>query len=355
MSLPFVQKYHVAKYLLSQKLRGREYYPLVLMLEPLFRCNLACSGCGKIDYPEEILDRRLSIEECFAAIEECGAPVVSIAGGEPLIHEDMPQIVAGLVKRKKFIYLCTNGLLLRNRLQDYTPSPYLTFSLHLDGNRKRHDALAGRPGIFDSAVEAIQVTRARGFRFTVNCTLYEGVTAREAAEFFDYVMTLGAEGITVSPGYNYPYASQRGMFLQRNDSKQLFREIFKLGKGRKWKFNQSSLFLDFLAGNQTYQCTPSGNPTRNVLGWQRPCYLLAESHAPSFRVLMEETDWNQYGPGRHAQCTHCMLHSGFEATAVIDTLAHPLKALCVLLRGPRTDGPFAPDAAGDQAAAIREP
>ena len=356
MSVPFIQKYRIAQYLLGQKLRGEQRYPLVLMLEPLFRCNLACFGCGKIGYPEEILDRRLSVEECFAAVDECGAPVVSIAGGEPLIHKDMPRIVAGLVKRKRFIYLCTNGLLLKTRLQDYAPSLYLTLSLHLDGHRKRHDALVGRLGVFDSAVEAIQLAHAKGFRFIVNCTLYEEVTAKEVGEFFDFVMTLGAEGITVSPGYSYPHASQKEMFLQRSHSKQLFRDIFKLGKGRKrkWKFNQSSLFLDFLAGNQTYQCTPWGNPTRNVLGWQKPCYLLAEGYATSFRALMGETDWSQYGPGRHPQCTHCMLHSGFEATAVKDTLAHPLKALYVFLRGPGTEGSFAPDTAENQAAAICE-
>ena len=354
MSIPFIQKYRIARYLFGQKLRGERRYPLVLMLEPLFRCNLACFGCGKIGYAEDILDRRLSVEECFAAVEECGAPIVSIAGGEPLIHKDMPQIVAGLVKRKKFIYLCTNGLLLRNHLRDYTPSPYLTFSLHLDGQRERHDALVGRPGIFDSAVDALRLAHAKGFRFIVNCTLFEGITAQEIGEFFDFVMTLGAEGITVSPGYNYPLASQKEMFLQRSRSKQIFREIFKMGKGRNWEFNQSSLFLDFLAGNQTYQCTPWGNPTRNVLGWQMPCYPLAEGYTPSFRALMEETDWDQYGPGRHPQCTYCMLHSGFEATAVKDTLAHPLKALYVFLHGPRTEGPFAPDPAENQTAAICE-
>ncbi len=349
MSVPLIQKYRIARYLLGRKLRGEQHYPLVLMLEPLFRCNLACFGCGKINYPKEILDCRLSVEECLAAVEECGAPVVSIAGGEPLMHKDMPQIVNGLVKRKKFVYLCTNGLLLKAHLKDYTPSLYFTFSLHLDGNRKRHDAVVGRPGVFDTAVDAIRLAHAQGFRCIVNCTLYEGVAAEEIGEFFDFVMSLGAEGITVSPGYNYPNAKQQGMFLQRSQSKQVFRDIFELGKGRGWKFNQSSLFLDFLAGNRNYQCMPTGNPTRNVLGWQRPCYLLAESYAPSYRALVEETDWNKYGPGRHPQCIHCMLHSGFEASAVKDTLTHPLQALYVFLHGPRTQGPFAPDDAEDQA------
>lgn len=288
------------------------------------------------------------MEECFAAVEECDAPVVSIAGGEPLIHSGMPRIVGGLVKGGRFVYLCTNGLLLKSHLADYTPSPYLTLSVHLDGLRERHDALVGRSGVFDSAVEAMELLSTRGFRFVVNCTLYAGATAAEVGKFFDFVQVLGSQGMTVSPGYRSAGASQKEMFLQRTQSKMIFREIFKMGKGRKWKFNQSSLFLDFLAGNQIYQCTPWGNPTRNVLGWQRPCYLFAESYAPSFRALMEDTNWERYGPGRHPQCTQCMLHSGFEATAVRDTLAHPLKALCVSLRGPKTEGPFAPDPAETQ-------
>ena len=239
------------------------------MLEPLFRCNLSCAGCGKIDYPEEILNRRLSVDECLSAVEECGSPIVSIAGGEPLIHKEMPQIVAGIVRGKKFVYLCTNGLLLNTHIEDYTPSAYLTISIHLDGNRERHDALAGQPGVYDRAVEAIQLARAKGFRVTVNCTLYDGMTAQETAGHFDFVMSLGVEGITVSPGFFYVRASQKELFLNCARSKQLFRDIFKIGKGRKWRFNQSSFFLDFLAGNQSYQCTPWGNPTRNIFGWQK--------------------------------------------------------------------------------------
>ena len=341
MGVPFVQRYHVARYVINQKFQRKQRYPLVLMLEPLFRCNLACTGCGKIDYSNEILNRRLSIEECLAASEECGAPIVSISGGEPLIHEEMPQIVAGLTKRKKFVYLCTNGLLLKAHLKDYIPSPYLTISVHLDGNRERHDALTGRQGVYDSAVEAIEMACAKGFRVTINCTLYEGMRAEEIADFFNSATALGIEGITVSPGYRYTYAPHKGIFLMRTQSKYLFRQIFKLGKGRKWRFNQSILFLDFLAGNQAYQCTPWGNPTRNVFGWQKPCYLLVnEGYASSFKGLMEETDWNSYGSGRNPKCANCMLHSGFEPTAVNDTLAHPLKALSVYLRGPRTDGPM---------------
>ncbi len=264
------------------------------------------------------------------------------------MHPDMPKIVAGLLRGKKIVYLCTNGLLLNGNLPDYTPSSRLTFSFHLDGQLNRHDALVGRPGVFQRAVEAIRLVQSRGFRFIINCTLYEGAIAEEVGEFFDFVRSLGAEGITVSPGYSYADASRKELCLQSARSKELFREIFRLSRGRGWKFNQSSLFLDFLAGNRAYQCTPWGNPTRNVLGWQRPCYLMAEGYAPSFQALMEETDWGRYGRGRHPQCAHCMLHSGFEATAVKDTFAHPLKAFSVFLRGPGTEGPFAPDPALNQ-------
>jgi hopanoid biosynthesis associated radical SAM protein HpnH len=341
MGVPFIQRYRLTRYVIHQKIEGKPRYPLVLMLEPLFGCNLSCAGCGKIDYPDDILNRRLSAADCFSASDECGAPVVSISGGEPLLHEEMPQIVTGLINRKRFVYLCTNGLLLKARIGDYAPSPYLTISIHLDGNRERHDALT-RQGVYDSAVEAIKLACTKGFRVTTNCTLYAGTTAEEIADFFDFLMTLGVEGITVSPGYRYAQAPQREMFLEQTQSKNLFRKILKLRKGRKWRFNQSTLFLDFLAGNQAYQCTPWGNPTRNIFGWQRPCYLLVnEGYATSFESLMEETDWNSYGIGRNPKCANCMLHSGFEPTAVNDTLAHPLKALSVYLRGPRTDGPMA--------------
>jgi hopanoid biosynthesis associated radical SAM protein HpnH len=347
MAVPFVQQYRMSCYLIRQRLHGRQRYPLVLMLEPLFRCNLKCAGCGRIDYPEEILSHRLSMDECLSASDECGAPVVAISGGEPLIHEEMPLIVSGLIKRKKFVYLCTNGLLLKTRIRDYKPSPYLTLSVHLDGNRERHDALAGRPGVYDSAVEVIKLACAKGFRVTINCTLYEGIAAHEVSGFFDFVMSLGVEGIMVSPAYRYSQAPQKDIFLMRTRSITLFRNILKLGKGRKWKFNQSALFLDFLAGNQAYQCTPWGNPTRNIFGWQRPCYLLTkEGYAPSFKALMEETNWGHYGNGRNPKCANCMLHSGFEPTAVNDAFRHPYKALWVNVRGPRTDGPMAQELPG---------
>jgi hopanoid biosynthesis associated radical SAM protein HpnH len=344
MSVPLRQQYRVARYLVKQHLNRVHRYPLVLMLEPLFRCNLACAGCGKIDYPKDILDLRLSVDDCLAAVDECGAPMVSIAGGEPLVHKQMPQIVEGIIKRKKFVYLCTNALLLESRIDDYNPSPYLTFSIHLDGNQERHDASVCRAGVFDKAVNAIRLALGKGFRVTVNCTLFQGESADEIAEFFDFVTELGVEGITVSPGFSYEHAPQQEVFLKRATSKQLFRDIFKLGKGRKWMFNHSGLFLDFLAGNQTYQCTPWGNPTRNVFGWQRPCYLLVdEGYAPTFKALMEETDWDRYGTGRNPKCANCMAHCGYEPTAVRDTFVHPLQALFASRLGPRTEGSMAPE------------
>ena len=300
MGIPLRQSLAVLRYVLRQRLRGVERYPLVLMLEPLFRCNLACAGCGKIDYPEDILDRRLSPAECMAAIDECGAPVVSIAGGEPLIHKEMPEIVRGFVRRKKFVYLCTNALLLSRHMDDYIPSPYLTFSVHLDGNRERHDASVCRSGVFDQAVESIQKALQRRFRVTINCTLFQGESAQNVAAFLDDVMALGVEGVTISPGFNYQHAPQQDVFIQRNASKELFRSIFELGKNRAWRLNHSSLFLNFLAGNETYRCTPWGNPTRIVFGWQRPCYLLVdEGYAPTFKALMEETNWARYGTGNN--------------------------------------------------------
>lgn len=344
MGVPLIQQYRVAKYILGHKIKRSKRYPLVLMLEPLFRCNLACSGCGKIDYPDEILNKRLGYDDCMTAIEECGAPIVSIAGGEPLIHKEMPKIVEGYIARKKFVYLCTNALLLENRMDDYTPSTYLTFSIHLDGNQDRHDASVCREGVFDKCIEVIKKARNRGFRVTINCTLFQGESADEVAEFMDMAMKLGVEGVTISPGYNYERAPRQDVFLQRKESKQLFRNIFKLGKGKKWKFNQSSMYLDFLAGNQTYECTPWGNPTRNIFGWQKPCYLLVgEGYARTYQELIEATDWDNYGTGKNPKCANCMVHSGYEATAVDDMFRHPLKAFKVSVFGPRTEGPMAPE------------
>ena len=343
MGVPLIQMARVGSYVLRQRVSGNRRYPLVLMLEPLFRCNLACAGCGKIDYPDSILNKRLSVAECMEAVDECGAPVVSIPGGEPLLHKEIKQIVEGIVARKKFVYLCTNALLLKKKIDLFTPSPYLTFSVHLDGLKAEHDAAVCQDGVFDRAVEAIELARDKGFRVNVNCTLFDGVDAARVAEFMDFCRDLGVEGVTVSPGFSYERAPDQTHFLNREKTKTLFRDVFRRGKGRKWRFSQTGLFLDFLAGNQTYQCTPWGNPTRNIFGWQRPCYLLNEGFASSFRDLMDNTDWDSYGTGRYEKCGDCMVHCGYEPSAVDDTFAHPLRAFGVWLRGVRTEGPMAPE------------
>ena len=346
MGIPLIQQTKIARYIIGKKVSGQKRYPLAMMLEPLFQCNLACAGCGKIDHPKEILQKRMSVEDALRAVDECGAPVVSIPGGEPLIHKEMPQIVQGLIAREKFIYLCTNALLLTKHIDEYTPSPYFTWSVHLDGLQERHDQSVCMEGVFDKAVAAIKLALSRGFRVTINCTLFNNEQPAEIAEFFDFAMSLGIEGITVSPGYSYQHAPRQDVFLGRTESKQLFRDVFRIGRERKskWVFNQSSMFLDFIAGNQSYQCTPWSNPTYNIFGWQRPCYLLVdEGYASSYKELMEETAWDKYGVGINPKCDNCMAHCGFEGTAVDDTFAHPLKAARVATFGPRIDGAMAPD------------
>jgi hopanoid biosynthesis associated radical SAM protein HpnH len=341
--VPLNQLVRVGAYVVKQHLRGRRHYPLVLMLEPLFRCNLACAGCGKVDYPAPILNQRLSVAECVEAADSCGAPVVAIAGGEPLLHKDMPQIVEALLARGKFVYLCTNALLLEKRLDLYRPHRNFAWDIHLDGDREMHDQAVNQPGTFDRAVAALRAAKARGFRVCINTTLFDGADPARVAAFLDAATAMGVDGVMISPGYAYERAPDREHFLNRRKAKELFRALFRLGRGKGWKFNQSSLFLDFLAGNQRYTCTPWGKPTRNVFGWQRPCYLLGEGYAKTFDELMATTDWDRYGTGRYEKCADCMVHSGYEATAVIDAVHHPWKSALVALRGPRTEGPMAPE------------
>ncbi len=320
MAVPLSQALTVTSYVLRQKLRGNKHYPLVLMLEPLFRCNLACAGCGKIQYPEHVLNRRLTPEECWAAAEECGAPIVSIPGGEPLIHPEMPEIVRGFIERKKYIYLCTNALLMERKLPEYTPSTYLTFSVHMDGLKEEHDMAVCRDGVYDIAVKAIQAALERGFRVTTNTTLFEGANPNRVRQFFDAMMDLGVEGMMISPGYSYQKAPDQEHFLRRNRTKELFAAILTNRK-KHWDFNQSPLFLEFLEGKRDYQCTPWGNPTYNIFGWQRPCYLLQDGYATSFKELIDTTDWDRYGTGRNEECADCMVHCGYEASAVDDTFS----------------------------------
>jgi hopanoid biosynthesis associated radical SAM protein HpnH len=338
VAIPMNQMIRVGAYVAKQRLKGVERYPLVLMLEPLFRCNLACAGCGKIDYPDAILNQRLSVEECLEAVDECGAPVVSIAGGEPLLHREIEQIAQGIIARKKFVYLCTNALLMEKKLHLFEPNPFFVWSVHLDGDKGMHDHSVCQDGVYERAVAAIRLAKAKGFRVNINCTLFDGAQPARVAEFFDEVMAIGVDGITVSPGYAYERAPDQAHFLNRRKTKELFRDVFRRGRGRKWSFSESSLFLDFLAGNQSYHCTPWGNPTRNYFGWQRPCYLLGEGYAKTFKELMTETDWGAYGTGNYEKCADCMVHSGYEASAAVDAVKHPLKALGVALRGVRTEG-----------------
>ena len=341
MAVPLNQKLRVGAYIVKQHLMGTKRYPLVLMLEPLFRCNLACAGCGKIDYPDPILNQRLTVEQCLEAVDECGAPVVSIAGGEPLLHREIAQVVEGIIARKKFVYLCTNALLMEKKIDRFKPNPFFVWSVHLDGDREMHDKSVCEDGVYDRAVAAIKLARDRGFRVNINCTLFDGSDPVRVAKFFDDVMAMGVHGMTVSPGYAYERAPDQAHFLNRRKTKQLFRDIFRLGRGHKWQFSQSSLFLDFLAGNKDYHCTPWGNPTRNYFGWQRPCYLLGEGYAKTFKELMAETDWDAYGTGNYEKCADCMVHSGYEATAVVDAVKRPLRALGVALSGIRTEGTMA--------------
>lgn len=346
MGVPIKQQAKIASYIMGKKIKGEKKYPLVLMLEPLFQCNLACAGCGKIAYEDHVLRQRMSAEDALKAVDECGAPVISIPGGEPLIHKEMPEIVKGLIERKKYVYLCTNAILLKRKMDDYPPSHYFTFSVHLDGLKERHDQSVCKDGIFDVAVEAIKMALDRGHRVTVNCTLFNGENPKEVADFFDYAMELGVEGITVSPGYSYEMAPDQDSFLGRKQSKELFRGIFREGKKRdkKWIFNQSDLFLDFLAGNQSYQCTPWSTVTYNVFGWQKPCYLLVnEGYAKTYKELIDDTEWDNYGVGRNPKCDNCMAHCGYEGTAVNDAFSNPLKLMLSGIRGPKTEGPMAPE------------
>ncbi len=319
MGVPVSQMWTTATYVLKQRMKGRKRYPFVLMLEPLFRCNLACAGCGKIQYPGHILKMELTPEECFRAVEECGTPTVAIPGGEPLMHPRIGEIVAGLVERKKYIYLCTNALLLKEKLHLFQPSKYLTFSVHVDGQREHHDFAVCREGGFDKAIEGIREALARGFRVTTNTTLFDGADARSVRAFFDEMMDLGVEGMMLSPGYSYDKAPDQQHFLGRARTRRLFRMILS-NRSKRWRFNQSALFLEFLMGKRNYRCTPWGMPTYNVFGWQKPCYLLQDGYAETFAELIESTDWERYGTeSGNPKCANCMVHSGYEASAVDHT------------------------------------
>ncbi len=331
MGVPVSQMWTVASYVLSQKLRRVKRYPLVLMLEPLFRCNLACAGCGKIQHPAEVLRKQLTPDECFQAADECGAPMVSIPGGEPLLHPQIDEIVRGLVARKKYVYLCTNALLLEKWLPRFTPSKYLSFSVHLDGPPEEHDLAVCRDGTYDIAVRAIKAAIAAGFRVTTNSTLFNNADPARYREFFDTLMDLGVEGMMISPGYPYEKAPDQEHFLHARETVSLFRRVLN-GAKRSWRFNQSPLFLEFLRGRWELECTPWGNPTYNLFGWQRPCYLLNEGYAASFQELLNTTEWSHYGRASgNPKCSDCMVHCGYEPTAVAETFGS-LRGLLAVAR-----------------------
>ncbi len=309
----------VASYVLKQKMKGVQKYPLVLMLEPLFRCNLACAGCGKIQYPPHILKKQLSPEACFKAVEDCGAPIISIPGGEPLLHPQIDEIVRGLVKRRKYVYLCTNALLLEKKIALFKPSKYLTISVHMDGLEKEHDFAVSREGVYPQALQAIRLALKKGFRVTTNTTLFAGADPERVRQFFEEMTQEGVEGMMISPGYSYEKAPDQKHFLKREAITRLFQKI--LGNPNKaWRFNQSPLFLEFLMGSRQYECTPWGMPTYNIFGWQKPCYLLQEGYAETYQELLAATDWTKYGhQSGNSACQDCMVHSGYEASAVHDT------------------------------------
>ncbi|MEM2159436.1 MAG: adenosyl-hopene transferase HpnH [Candidatus Nitrosotenuis sp.] len=327
MSIPLRQQITIAKYLLKQKLFGKEKFPLCLMLEPLYKCNLACQGCGKIAQPYHVLNMRMSVADALKAVDEANTPIVSIPGGEPLIHKEMASIVQGIIHRKKYVYLCTNALLLRRRIDEYTPSEYFTWSIHLDGPEDIHDRSVDQVGGYKIAYEAIKMAVKRGFRVSVNTTIFVDSieNAEKFADFFDDVTTLGVEGITISPGFQYQDAPGQNIFLGKEQIKEFFKVLFAIKKKRKakWPINHSNLYLRFLQGHEEYSCTPWGNPTYSVLGWNKGCYLWNEGYTDSFEKMMNETDWQKFG--NHKNCENCMAHVGFECSAVNDVFSHPIK------------------------------
>jgi hopanoid biosynthesis associated radical SAM protein HpnH len=337
MATTLRQNIKVASYIMQQRLKRREKFPLVVEIEPLYQCNLACAGCGKIQHPLDILQRRLTVQQCIDAVEECGAPVVSIAGGEPLIHKEIHQIVKALTDRKKFVYLCTNAILMRKKLELFTPSPYFAWMVHIDGLRERHDESVCRDGVFDKAVEAIKEAKASGFRVFTNTTFFGQDDAETIRAVLDYLNDeLGVDAMQISPGYAYEKAPDQEHFLGVEITRKIFRDAFAGGKREKWRLNHSPLFLDFLEGKVDFACTAWGIPSYSIFGWQRPCYLMSDGYASSYRELIETTEWEKYGRGRDPRCENCMAHCGYEPTAVTRTMESPresIRATVDLLRG----------------------
>jgi len=325
MGVPLHQALSLGWYLFKQKIKRNKRYPLNLMLEPLFRCNLACPGCGKIQYPEEDLKKHLSVEQCLQAATECGAPMVTIPGGEPLIHPQIEQIIEGLLKQKRYVIMCTNALLLERNLHKLTPNPRFTISVHMDGYQEHHDHCVDRPGVYDIAVSAIKAALAKGFRVITNTTVFEGHSIKNLTQLFDHMMELGVEGLTISPGYSYEKAPDQNHFFKQQRTHEFFKELFEYQRAhnKNWEFNDSPFFLDFLEGKRDYECTPWGMPTYNIFGWQKPCYLLTnEGYATTYQELMQTTEFERYGTAsKNPKCANCMTHCGYEPTAVTDAMS----------------------------------
>jgi hopanoid biosynthesis associated radical SAM protein HpnH len=320
MGIPLNQSVKIGSYLLRQKIARRDKFPLIVELEPLFACNLECNGCGKIQYPTEILRQRLTVDQAVAAIEECGAPMVSIAGGEPLLHPDIDKMTNELLRRGRFVYLCTNALLLERKLDRFKPHKRFSWVVHIDGLRERHDASVSRDGTFDKAVAAVKLAKQRGFKVTTNTTFFNTDTPETVREVLDYLNDdLAVDQMMISPGYAYEKAPDQVHFLNTRSSHGLFAQAFADGRRKKWRLNHSPLFLDFLEGKVEFDCTPWGIPSYSVFGWQRPCYLMADGYAATYKELIETTDWDRYGRGRDPRCANCMAHCGYEPSAVLAT------------------------------------
>jgi hopanoid biosynthesis associated radical SAM protein HpnH len=325
MAVPGHQAFVIGMYLIKQRILRRKRYPLNLMLEPLFRCNLACPGCGKIQFPEEILKKNLSVEQALQAAKECGAPMVTIPGGEPLIHPEIDKIVEGLLQQKKYIIVCTNALLLERNLHKFQPNKRLTFSIHMDGYGAHHDHCVDREGTYEIAVRAIKTAIAKGFRIITNTTVFEGHTIDNLVKLFDHMMELGVEGLTISPGFSYEKAPDQDHFLSPKRTRAFFEELmnYKREHNKKWDFNNSPFFMQFLEGKKNYECTPWGMPTYNIFGWQKPCYLLTgEGYAKTYPEYMQATEFEKYGTSSgNPKCGNCMTHCGYEPTAVSDGMS----------------------------------
>jgi hopanoid biosynthesis associated radical SAM protein HpnH len=334
VGIPVRQSVKLGAYMAKQKIRGQKKFPLIVELEPLFACNLKCAGCGKIQHPATVLKQRMPVEQAIGAIEESGAPMVSIAGGEPLMHPQIDEIVRQLVKRKKFVYLCTNAVLLPKHLHKFTPSPYFSWVVHIDGLRERHDESVSKVGVFDQAVAAVKEAKARGFTVNTNTTFFNTDTPQTVIEVLDYLNDeLGVDQMQISPGYAYEKAPDQEHFLGVQETRELFAKAFSDGRRRRWRLNHSPLFLDFLEGRAEFECTAWGIPSYSLFGWQRPCYLMEDGYAQTYKELVETTDWSKYGRGKDPRCANCMAHCGYEPTAVLATMGSLRESLRALREG----------------------